>query len=209
MRLIVGVGSRVIWRARLRGQNRVPQGGCIIAPTHRSMMDIPFVSNVSQDQIHFISKREVLEWPLLGKMIGAMGVIPVDRDGSDRGPLRECLKLLKQSKKVAIFPEGTRGSGLELSELSGGCAYLSLKSGLPIVPVGVAGSEQILRTSSDGLRSKLPSLSRVAIVVGQPIEPPAVSGPVKKAAISALTEQLDSQLQEVFYGAEKLRTGNL
>jgi 1-acyl-sn-glycerol-3-phosphate acyltransferase len=95
-----------------------------------------------------------------------------------------------------VFPEGTRGSGPRVGSLFDGAAYLALKLGVPIVPVGVGGSEEILA------KGKLfPRIRRVAVVVGSPIEPPALDGRARRAAATKLTDELAAELQRVFTDA--------
>jgi 1-acyl-sn-glycerol-3-phosphate acyltransferase len=80
-----------------------------------------------------------------------------------------------------------------LGDLYDGAAYVALKLGVPIVPVGIGGSEQILAT-----QKVLPRLHRVRVVVGEPLRPAAVSGTVKRAQVKALTADLRERLQQSF-----------
>ena len=100
---------------------------------------------------------------------------------------------------MAVFPEGTRKSGPEIGELFAGAAFLAVKLGVPIVPVGIGGSEHILP------KGKLfPRIHRVAVSVGHPIHPPVLDGRARRAAATKLTEELRVELQRCFDDAERL-----
>jgi len=101
-----------------------------------------------------------------------------------------------------VYPEGTRQHGPTIQPLQPGAAYLAIRAGVPIVPVGIAGSEEILRTRA----SHVPRFQRVAIVVGEPIEPPAINGSVvKRDVVNELTDVLAKELQQTFDEALALR----
>jgi 1-acyl-sn-glycerol-3-phosphate acyltransferase len=90
-----------------------------------------------------------------------------------------------------VFPEGTRGTGPKIGQLFDGASYLAARCGVPLVPVGIGGSEGIL----DG---GLPRPRRVAVVVGEPIQPPRRDGPARRPAIARMTDELVAELQRCF-----------
>lgn len=205
--VVVGLCS-LLWRMRVEGADRVPAtGGCILAPSHRSMMDIPFLGTVTRRRIRFMGKRQVFDLPLLGRVFRALGSFPVARDGDDRVALRAALRILDEQDPLAVFPEGTRQHGSRIAPLQRGAAYLALRAGVPIVPVGIAGSEEIFRAPRrGGGRRRLPGFGRVAVVVGDPIVPVArEGGTVPRARVDELTARLHTALQDVQDRAEALR----
>ena len=166
---IVAKGSGIVFRVRMRGQERLPaSGGYVLAPSHRSMMDIPFLALVTKDRGRFMGKAEAFAVPVLGSIFRALGGFPVARDGTDRKAVRDSMTMLQSGERLAVFPEGTRQHGEKIQPLQPGAAYLALRADVPIVPIGIAGSEQIMRTSG----RRLPRFDRVAIVVGEPVVPP-------------------------------------
>ncbi len=94
---------------------------------------------------------------------------------------------------MALFPEGTRRHGSAVADLFDGTAYLAVKLGVPIVPVGIGGSEEILASGK-----KLPRLKKVALVVGPPIEPPPGATTRKRSDLVAITSELEVELQRLF-----------
>jgi 1-acyl-sn-glycerol-3-phosphate acyltransferase len=202
---IVAKGSGVLYRVRMRGQDRLPAtGGFVLAPSHRSMMDIPFLALVTKDRVRFMGKVEVFTIPVLGACFRALGGFPVARDGTDRKAVRDSMAMLQSGEKLAVFPEGTRQNGPKIQPLQPGAAYLALRAGVPIVPIGIAGSEEILRSRG----RPLPRFDRVVIVVGEPVvPPPRTKSTVPRADVDALTAELADALQQTLDEAFELRNG--
>jgi 1-acyl-sn-glycerol-3-phosphate acyltransferase len=202
VRWIVAGGSRALWRVRVRGLENVPEGGCVLAPSHRSMMDIPFIAWVTPRRIRYMGKAPLFRIPVLGWLFGVLGGFPVERDGSDRKAVREAMAMLTDGDPLLVYPEGTRQHGPKIQPLEPGAAYLALRTGVPIVPVGIAGSEEILRSHG----RKFPRFARVAMVVGEPLVPPTRNGgAVPRVQVDALSAQLAEELQRLLDVAYHVR----
>ena len=166
VRLIVAGGLSAVYRARMRGRTRLPaQGGYVLAPSHRSMMDIPFAAWLSRRPLRYMGKASLFRIPVVGSFFRRLGGFEVARDGTDRKALRDSIAMLQAGEVLLVYPEGTRQHGPKIQPLQPGAAYLALRAGVPIVPVGIAGSEEILRSHG----RKLPRFGRAAMVVGEPI----------------------------------------
>jgi 1-acyl-sn-glycerol-3-phosphate acyltransferase len=202
--IVVGV-CRVLWRVRIRGEEKLPaSGGYIIAPSHRSMADIPIVAIVTKRRIRYMGKQSIFNVPLIGPLFAAMGGFPVARDGTDRKAVRDSVEMLRAGEVLCLYPEGTRQQGPKIQPLQAGAAYLALRAGVPIIPVGMAGTEEIARTHKD----PFPRFGRVAIVVGEPIVPEPLTGTlVPRDRVDALTARLADELQVVFDASYELRDG--
>jgi 1-acyl-sn-glycerol-3-phosphate acyltransferase len=198
-------GSKVLWRVKVTGIERVPSaGGFVLAPSHRSMMDIPLAAIVTKRRLRFMGKVSVFKIPVLGWLFSTMGGFPVARDGTDRKAVRDSIAMLEAGEALCVFPEGTRQNGPKIQPLQPGAAYLALRSGAPIVPLAIAGSEEILRDH----RRPIPHFGRVVIVVGEPIVPEArTSGVVARDRVDALTATLFDNLQHLFDEAYEVRDG--
>ncbi|MGH9040183.1 MAG: lysophospholipid acyltransferase family protein [Acidimicrobiia bacterium] len=200
--MVEGV-CRMLWRARVLHGERVPaQGPYILAPSHRSILDTPFTSLVTRRRARFMGKAELWRWRGPGRVFSALGAFPVDRAATDRAAIRNAVAALEGGEPLVIFPEGTRRHGPLIEDLHDGVAYVAARCRVPIVPVGIGGSEEILARGR-----KLPRLKRVVVVVGEPLAPPGGDGPVKRGAVTALTEQLQADLQVLFDEAEALAQG--
>jgi 1-acyl-sn-glycerol-3-phosphate acyltransferase len=203
VRYTVGLGSRLAYRVRIRGGENVPrEGGYVIAPSHRSMMDIPFVAWLTPRQIRYMGKESLFKVPVLGAAFQVLGGFPVARDGTDRKALREAIAMLQAGEPLLVYPEGTRQHGPKIQPLEPGAAYLALRAGVPILPVGIAGSEEILRSHG----RHIPAFHKVAMVVGEPIVPQSRDGGVvPRAEVDALTARLHDTLQELLDAAYDIR----
>ena len=191
---------KVVFRVRVVGKERVPaHGAYIVAPTHRSILDIPFAAFITGRTVRFLAKDDLFSTPFGRRLFDALGAVEVERGTADRAALRALEDALAAGSPVAVFPEGTRRSGPEITELYAGAAFLAIKLGVPIVPVGVGGSEHILPKGK-----VLPRVHRVAVSVGEPLHPPALDGRARRAAAKLLSEQLQASLQRCFDDAERL-----
>lgn len=190
------------WRVHVHGADRLPADGpFILAPSHRSMLDITWLTLVTKRRIRFMGKVSLFKIPVLGGLFERLGAFAVERDGSDRAPLRASLEILKGGDVLAVYPEGTRQHGREIQELQPGAAYLALKAQVPIVPVGIAGAEEAFRGGS-----RFPRFGPGVLVVGSPIVPAERTGSVvKRELVDELNAQLAVQLQAVFDEAYLVR----
>lgn len=197
--IVLGV-CKVVFRVRVVGKERVPtKGAYILAPSHRSILDVPFAASVTPRTVRFLAKDDLFRSSFGRKLFDALGAVEVERGTADRGAMRALEDVLERGEPVAIFPEGTRRAGPEITELFAGAAFLSVKFGIPIVPVGIGGSEHILPKGK-----LLPRIHRVAVSVGEPLDPPVLEGRARRSAAKLLTAQLQTSLQACFDDAERL-----
>jgi 1-acyl-sn-glycerol-3-phosphate acyltransferase len=193
-RTVIVALAHLVFRVRVRGKERLPKGGVfILAPSHRSTLDIPFSASVTPRRMRFMAKREIFHGKFWTWVFNELGAVPVDRDGGDRAALRVTEAALLEGEPVVIFPEGTRRSGAELGPMFSGAAYLALKQGVPIVPVGIGGSSQVLIR-----RGPIKWFSRVCVVVGEPITCARTEGTIKRSAITATNDELRARLQACY-----------
>ena len=187
--------SKLLFRIRIAGEDQVPTSGAfIVAPSHRSYFDTPFVSFITRRKIRFMAKEELFANSFGNKLFTALGGIPVTRgSASARTAMKAVQAALEAGEAAAVFPEGTRDHGPTIGELFDGTAYLAVKLGVPIVPVGIGGSEEILASGR-----KMPRLHRVSVRVGAPIHPPADASTRKRADLIALSDELMKSLQALF-----------
>ena len=186
---------KVAFRVKVRGTELVPPTGVyIVAPTHRSILDIPFSAFVTKRRIRFMAKQELFSNAFGAKVLGALGGIPVERGSATaRTALKAIQAALEAGEPAALFPEGTRRHGPEITDLFDGAVYLSIKLGVPIVPVGIGGSEEILASGK-----VLPRFRRVAVVVGAPIVPPPDATTRKRSDLTRISQELEASLQQLF-----------
>jgi len=196
VRRLVNAICRTYWRATYEGLDHIPSTGAfVLAPVHRSFIDFGLVAAVARRRIRYMGKDSLWKVSWFGSFISALGAFPVRRGAADREALRRCLEIIRSGEPLVLFPEGTRQTGPTVHELFDGAAYVAIRAGVPIVPVGIGGSEQALRKGK-----RLPRPVKVHVVVGPPIlpPPPKASGHPSRAALRGLTESLHTELQRVF-----------
>jgi 1-acyl-sn-glycerol-3-phosphate acyltransferase len=142
----------------------------VVEANHESYSDIVVLLACLPFQVRFLAKRSVFRVPVLGWSIAAAGFIPVDRGDRARGSatLDAARKHLRGGRSVVIFPEETRARSDDLLPFKKGAALLALRSGLPLLPLGIAGSRAILARESLVMER-----GEVVVSVGNPIEPQA------------------------------------
>jgi 1-acyl-sn-glycerol-3-phosphate acyltransferase len=194
-------GCKTYLRLRVEGKDKVPvTGAFILAPVHRSNLDTPIAASVTTRPLRYMGKdslwraNAVFAW-----VLSALGGFPVVRGTVDREALRRCQVILDSGQPLVLFPEGTRRSGPLVHDLFDGPAFLACRTGVPIVPVGIGGSE---RAQPRG--GKLIRPARVHVIVGEPLLPPPREGAraTSRKAVKELTDQLEVELQKLFDQAQ-------
>jgi 1-acyl-sn-glycerol-3-phosphate acyltransferase len=138
---------------RVSGRRNVPMHGpVIIAPNHISYLDPPIVGSAFDRQIFFMAKVELFEVPFLGWLIRQCGAFPVRRGVADRAALRQADELLHGGEAVRVCPEGTRSEDGRLVPAELGIAMLALRTGAPVLPIGVDGTDRSLPRHSPIIR---------------------------------------------------------
>ncbi|MBO0747483.1 MAG: 1-acyl-sn-glycerol-3-phosphate acyltransferase [Acidimicrobiaceae bacterium] len=193
--LLVEVVCRIAWRVDIVGQENVPKTGAfVLAPVHRSNIDTLLAGCVTRRRMRFMAKDGVWKYKLIGKVLGSLGGFPVHRGMPDREALRTCEAALRAGEPVVLFPEGRRRFGPVVQELFDGAVFVAGRAGVPIVPVGIGGSEWAMRK---GNRMIYPV--KVAMTIGEPIEVPSSSeGRVTRPQVRKSTEALQAELQRLF-----------
>jgi len=198
-RLVVIGFSRVFWRLHVEGTENLPTSGpYVIAAVHRSNIDTPLVACITSRRMRFMGKDSLWKNRASARFLSALGGFPVHRGSADRDAMRRCTEVIAEGEPLVLFPEGTRQSGPLIEEIFDGAAYMATRAGVPIVPVGIGGSERAMPVGAKGLRP-----GRIAIVVGKPIEPQPVADGRRgsRRAVKELTESLHTELQTLFDAA--------
>ncbi len=193
---------KALFRMRVHGRENFPRGAFILAPVHRSFIDTPIAGVVTRRRLRFMGKEGLWDSRLLGAFLSMMGGFPVERGTADRIALRAATDVLTLGEPLVMFPEGTRRSGdrVQRQDMLDGPAFVALRTGVPIVPVGLGGTVRALPVGS-----WLPRPRRVVAVVGNPIiPPPKVGGRVPRRAVSELTDKLCVELSDLYVEARVL-----
>lgn len=125
---------------RVEGLENIPaQGPAILMINHIAFIDPIVVLHVAPRDIVPLAKIEVYDYPVVGIFPRLWGVIPVRREEVDRRAIQQSLEVLRAGEIILVAPEGTRGPALKQGKE--GVAYLASRSGAPIVPTAVDGTQ--------------------------------------------------------------------
>ncbi|WP_017755175.1 lysophospholipid acyltransferase family protein [Calidifontibacillus oryziterrae] len=129
------------------GEEHIPKDRPVLfVSNHQGNFDVPILIGFIHKPKGFISKIEVKKMPIIGSYMEAMKCVFIDRKNKRQSvkAIQEGIKYLKDGHSLVIFPEGTRSKGKEIGEFKGGSFRLAVKSEVPIIPVTINGSYQIM-----------------------------------------------------------------
>ena len=138
---------RMGFPAKFIGKENSPEGACIIASNHVSNLDAILLALHTWEKKFYLSKKELFKNKISASFYKSLGCIKIDREKSDINAVKSCLKVLKDGKKLVIFPEGTRHNNedMELGEVKHGVAMFATKARVPIVPMFVQKKPKLFR----------------------------------------------------------------
>jgi len=192
LRAIVNVLLGLIIHREYIGMENIPaEPPYILVINHLSVFDAPLLLTVCPHTIRAFAAAKHKRNPLYAAVLVMAGSIWVRRGEVDRKALQEALDVLKRGEALGMAPEGTRARGIyALQKGKTGAAYLATRAGVPVVPVGLTGTEQIKRN--------LPRLRRthVRVVVGKPFRLPE-SGRVRGQKLHEYTDLIMRRIAEL------------
>jgi 1-acyl-sn-glycerol-3-phosphate acyltransferase len=184
------------WQARLEvdGAENIPlTGPVIIAANHRAMLDVPLLVIACPRPVTFMAKRELFGDPIRKWGFHVLGGFPVRREIADVRAMDIGLAVLEKGDVLGLYPEGTRSRSREMRPFLKGGAWLALKSGAPIVPAGISGTE---RSVPEGQRR--PLRKRVRIAFGKRIDvEPVADARERRERAGEITERLLDAIREL------------
>ncbi len=156
--VVLNIVFRTVYRLKIIGTENIPKEGALIfCGNHKSYLDPPAISVTNKRKMSFLAKEELKNNLLFAFLCWAFESIWVKRDSKDIGPIKQSLTILKSGGCLGIFPEGTRnGMKKNNGELKNGAAYLALKTGAKIVPIGIIGDAK--------------PFTKNALIYGKPID---------------------------------------
>ncbi len=196
--------ARAITRVSIEGAlDEIPRDGpVIIAANHASNFDAVVLGSWLIPKIgrrfQWLGKKELFAWPVVGFLARHGGVHPVDRSRADVEAYRLAKRILDDGHVLFVFPEGTRSRDGALQQGRDGVASLALRTGAPIVPVGIAGSDRVWPR---GRLLPRPG-GRVVVRVGAPfrladvLSPDVDKGEAKALATDLLMRRIAALLPE-------------
>lgn len=150
------------------GENLPANGPAVLVANHVSLWDPPVLGCSVKRKVHFMAKEELFQIPVIGRIFPLLECFPIKRGKMDRNALRIAAQYLEKGEVLGIFPEGTRNrekSGL--LPFQPGAALFAIRSGVPIIPIGLIGT----RTSFP-----LTLRGRLRVRIGKPLVYPEMYG---------------------------------
>lgn len=153
----------LIMSVNVRGIEHISTiGPCLLVGNHLSNAD-PFCLTAYLPQFYGLAKAELFEHWFVRRVIMGFDPIKVRRDGTDRQALRQAEDYLRQGRKLLLFAEGTRSKTGEVQEARAGVVFLAQRTGVPLVPIAISGTDKLLSRTSPWYR-RVP----VQITIGEP-----------------------------------------
>ncbi len=186
-----------LWRIEVEGLDHVPDdGGAILAPNHLSVLDHFVLASSLPRRITYVGKAEYMDDWKTKYIFPALGMIPIDRGGGSAAnrALESAARVLQQGELFGIYPEGTRSRDGKLHKGHTGVARLAMRTGCPIIPVGLQGTLEVQQPDS-----ALPKPFKVMRVrLGRPIQPSRFGDQARnRLVLRELTDELMYEIREL------------
>jgi 1-acyl-sn-glycerol-3-phosphate acyltransferase len=180
-----------LFRLQVKGIENIPAGGAVLAANHTSNFD-PWPLGVPlwpRRQLYFMGKAELFN-PVLGPILLGAGAFPVRRGEHDVQSIETAVRLCREGKIVAMFPEGTRQKKGLRKKFSArpraGSARIALAAEVPLVPAAIKGTDELLK------------LARLQVAYGKPIPLDDLAGLPPRDAADAATQRLMTEIQALY-----------
>lgn len=165
VRLTARISSVFMFDLRCQGrENTLVEGGALILSTHQSHFDPVLIGVTFNERLNYLARRSLFNNRIFATIITLLDAIELDRDRSGLAGLKETMKRLKRGEKVLIFPEGTRTSDGQISELKPGFLAVARRSKVPMIPVAITGAYEALPKGG-----RFPRRYPLRVSVGPPI----------------------------------------
>jgi 1-acyl-sn-glycerol-3-phosphate acyltransferase len=189
--LLIGA-FKLFTRWQVKGKENVPEEGpVLLVANHLNLADPPLLGVSLKRRIIFMAKEELFRSRLSAYFLGGFGSFPVHRGKLDRQALRSSQQVLADGQILVMFPEASRSRSARLKKALPGSALIACRSGVPILPVGIIGTEQLKGVSFLFRRP------RVTINIGQPFSLPPVEGKLTREKLVEYTDLIMRRIAEL------------
>jgi 1-acyl-sn-glycerol-3-phosphate acyltransferase len=174
---------------RVTGRDHVPpSGGLLLVSNHLSFLDVFMLGIPLRRPLNYVA-RSTLFVPGLAFLMRSVGGFPILREGMGASGMKETLRRLRSGGIVTLFPEGTRSEDGDLGPLKPGIAVLVARTGVPVIPAGLAGTFQAWPRWSF-----LPVPHPIRIHYGEAITPEQISGMSSEAVTALIRQRLEESV---------------
>lgn len=195
-RLICGFAGlliRLFYKHKSIGTENLPPGKAVIAPNHVSFLDPPIIGVSSPLPVHFFARSTLFDGKILGPIITRLNTHPIEYGDQELKAIKIACRLLKDEKKVVLFPEGERSVNGELGEFKGGAVRIAAREHAPIIPTYIGGAFEVWPR----VRSKPRLKGHTLCVFGKPLHPKDYAHLPKKEGMEKLNEDLKAAVAKL------------
>jgi len=192
VRVIVKVLLPLLTNWQVRGKENVPgEGAVIVVANHLNLADPPVLGVSLGRKVVFMAKRELFRSRVSSYFVRGLGAFPAQRGQLAREALRQASQVLANSLALVVFPEGSRSKNAQLQPAFPGSALIALRNGIPILPVGITGTEKIKGATWFLHRPK------ITVNIGRPFSLPPVSSKLTRVELNGLADSVMERIAEL------------
>jgi 1-acyl-sn-glycerol-3-phosphate acyltransferase len=189
--LLIGL-FKLLTRWQVQGRENVPrEGPVLVVANHLNLADPPLLGVSLKRRVIFMAKEELFHSSVGAYFVSGLGSFPVHRGRLDREALRSSQQVLDDGLALAMFPEATRSRHARLQPAFPGSALIACRSGVPILPVAITGTE---RLREPGWFFRRP---RLKVNIGQPFSLPPVESRLDREKLAEYTELIMKRIAEL------------
>jgi 1-acyl-sn-glycerol-3-phosphate acyltransferase len=180
------------------GRENLPHGASVIAANHQSAIDIPVLYVNLPTQFRIVAKVELFRYPFMGWHLTRSGQIAVDEKNvrANLKSLQRGVETLKHGMPLVVFPEGGRSADGVIKPFMSGAFYMAIKAGVPVVPVAIVGTFEVLR-----MWSYIIHPGKLQLVIGKPISTEGYT----TRHMDELSEKVKAAVEQMYYSRAKTR----
>jgi 1-acyl-sn-glycerol-3-phosphate acyltransferase len=186
-----------VFNIRVQGEQNVPRtGGGLVLSNHQSNLDPVLIGLSTVRRLNYVARQTLLTFAPFRWLVNSLDAIPIDRDGSGLGGLKETLKRLKRGEMVLLFPEGTRTRDGEVHAVKPGFCAIARRAEVPLVPVALDGAFDAWPR-----HRTLPRRAVIHVQFGPPISP----GEIASMNDDQLVAEIERRIRDCHAGARLAR----
>ena len=191
-KVIVWAFFRLFARWRVEGRENVPsEGAVLVVANHIHAVDPPLLGVSLGRQAIFMAKEELFRFRPLAYFLSSLGSFPVHRGKLDRKAIRQSERVLAEGRVLVMFPEATRSQNAQLQSALPGSALIASRRAVPILPVGIAGTEKLKKPFWLFRRP------RITVNIGPPFSLPKAGGKLTRDELTEHTELIMRGIAEL------------
>ncbi|HDK7138768.1 TPA: 1-acyl-sn-glycerol-3-phosphate acyltransferase [Clostridium botulinum] len=187
--IVNGIGIKI----NKKGLENVPDGPCLFVGNHQGLLDVPVVVSSLDKYVGFVAKKEMLKLKILTYWMKEMKCVFMDRQNVRAAvkTINEGVENLKNGYSMLIFPEGTRSRGENLGEFKKGSMKLGIKAGVPIVPIAINGTYNVLEANGRKIKA-----ADVDLIICPPIYPNELSKEEQNNLSQTIKDIIQKELEK-------------